>query len=68
MGTWRKCGKASSSDVNDGGTDIRCDRWSSGNSGKSSFVNFLKEISECWNLNDRRQCWLTERCLVSEAF
>ena len=44
VGTLRKCGKASSSDVNDGGTDIRCDRWNSGNSGKSSFVNFLKEI------------------------
>ena len=53
MGTWRKCGEASSSDVNDGGADIRCDRWKTGNSGKSSFVNFLKEIFEfCWNLSD----------------
>ena len=53
MGSWRKCGEASSSDVNDGGADIRCDRWKTGNSGKSSFVNFLKEIFEfCWNLSD----------------
>ena len=53
MGTWRKCGEAWKSDVNDGGADIRCDRWKTGNSGKSSFVNFLKEILEfCWNLSD----------------
>ena len=52
VGTWRKCGKASSSDVNDGGADIRCDRWKSGNCGKSSLVNFLKEIFDCWNLSD----------------
>ena len=51
-GNLEKCGEAFPSDVNDGGADIRCDRSQTGNSGKSSFVNFLKEISECWNLSD----------------
>ena len=43
-GNLEKCGEAFPSDVNDGGADIRCDRSQTGNSGKSSFVNFLKEI------------------------
>ena len=52
-GNLEKCGEAFPSDVNDGGADIRCDRSQTGNTGKSSFVNFLKEISECWNLVNR---------------
>ena len=68
-----KCGEAFPSDVNDGGADIRCDRSQTGNSGKSSFVNFLKEISECWNLSGwlTEQCWAFEgilmRCFVSQS-
>ena len=52
VGTWRKCGEAWKSDVNDGGADIRCDRWLSGNRRKSSFVDFLEKISDCRNLSD----------------
>ena len=64
VGTWRKCGEAWKSDVNDGGADIRCDRWLSGNRRKSSFVNFFGE-----NLRlPESERWLTEPCRVLEAF
>ena len=65
VGTWRKCGEAWKSDVNDGGADIRCDRWKTGNSGKSSFVNFLKEIFEfCWNLSDSMELLVNRAMLL----
>ena len=64
VGTWRKCGEAWKSDVNDGGADIRCDRWLSGNRRKSSFVDFFGE-----NLRlPESERWLTEPCRVLEAF